>query len=146
MSNPTVTVYGLLLKSLAEGRIKFPTDSFKAMICTGAYSPSQSGHQFKSSVTGEVVGSGYTAGGKTLLIGAITYSNKTITIKANNLSWPMVTFTGARYLVVYDDTPSADSAKPLILWADFIDTKSPANQSFYYNWPNGGDLLKLELL
>lgn len=144
MSVPTSTVYGLFLKSLVEGKIKFHTDSFKAMLCTTAYSPSQPGHQFKASVTNEVQGSGYTPGGMPLLIGAITYANKTINIKANNVSWPMVTLNNARYLVVYDDTPALDTAKPLVLWVDFIDAKSPVNQSLYYNWPNG-DMLKLEL-
>lgn len=144
MSTPTATVYGLFLKSIAEGRIKFHTDTFKAMLCTTAYSPNQHGHQFKSSVTGEVQGSGYSPGGLTLLIGAITYSNKVISVQANNLSWPMVTLTNARYLVVYDDTPATDASKPLVLWVDFIDPKNPANQSLYYNWPNG-NLLKLEV-
>ena len=144
MSTPTSTVYGLFLKSVAEGRIKFHTDTFKAMLCTSSYSPSQSGHQFKASVTQEVQGSGYSPGGLPLLIGAITYANKTINIKAGNLSWPMATFNNARYLVVYDDTPTTDAAKPLVLWVDFIEVKSPVNQSLYYNWPNG-DLLKLEI-
>lgn len=144
MSVPVATVYGLFLKSLAEGRVKFHTDAFKAMLCTTSYSPSQSGHQFKSSVTGEAVGSGYAPGGATLLIGSITYSNKVIQINANNLSWPMTTLTNVRYLVVYDDTPPTDASKPLILWVDFIDAKSPANQSLYYNWPSG-NMLKLEV-
>jgi hypothetical protein len=137
-------VYGLFLKSIAEGRINFSNDSFKAMLCTAAYSPSQSGHQFKASVVGEVQGSGYTPGGASLLIGSITYANKQIAVKASNLSWPMVTLKDIRYLVVYDDTPPVDAAKPLVLWVDFLTKQSPTNQSLYYNWPNG-DLLKLEV-
>ena len=144
-TTPTVTVYGLFLKSLAEGRIKFHTDAFKAMLCTTSYSPSQSGHQFKSSVTGEAQGSGYVAGGKALLIGSITYANKVIAINASNISWPMTTLTNVRYLVVYDDSPPSDATKPLVLWVDFINTRSPANQSLYYNWPTSGAMLKLEV-
>lgn len=144
MTTPTVTVYGLFLKSLAEGKVKFHTDAFKAMLCTTSYSPSQSGHQFKSSVTGEAQGSGYSPGGMPLLIGSITYSNKVISVNASNLSWPMTTLANVRYLVVYDDSPPTDAAKPLVLWVDFIDPKSPANQSLYYNWP-AGSMMKLEV-
>jgi hypothetical protein len=137
-------VYGLFLKSLAEGRIDFANDTFKAMLVTDMYSPSLGGHQFKSSVTGEAVGTGYSPGGMELTIGSLIYSNKTIEIKAGNLVWPMVTLTDVRYVVIYDDSAPNDASKPLIMWIDFIAKLSPSSQSFYYNWPNG-NLMKLEV-
>lgn len=140
----TPVVYGLFLKSLVEGRVNFNVDSFKAMLCTEAYSPNQSGHQFKSSVIGEATGSGYAPGGLPLLIGATTYANRTLTVQANNLSWPMVTLKDVRYLVVYNDSFANDSAKPLVLWVDFLVKQSPTSKSLYYNWPNG-ELLKLQV-
>jgi hypothetical protein len=59
--------------------IDFLSDTIKAMLCTSSYAPDQSAHVFKSSVTNEVTGTGYTAGGATL-------GSKTLTYTAAN-SW-----------------------------------------------------------
>lgn len=132
----TPQLYGLFLKSLVEGRIDFANHAFKGMLCSSLYVPNYNSHQFKNSVNNEVIGSGYIQGGQDLTIGTITYSQKVLTIQAGNMNWPLVTFTDAKYLVVYDDSYTSDATRPLILYVDFGTPQASAAQSFYYNWPS----------
>ena len=111
--------YHLSAVGSGGGPINWPSDTIKIMLCTSAYTPNQSTDQFKSSVTSEVVGTGYTATGYTL-------ANKTATTSAlvatfdNTVdpSWSASTIT-ARYAVVYDSTPATDATRPLIMYIDF---------------------------
>jgi hypothetical protein len=135
----TTKVYGLLAKSMANGLVDFENHSLKAMLCTNVYVPNQDTHQFKNSISGEVVASGYAAGGLAINGRTINYNSveNLITVNASNLVWPSITMTGARYLVVYDDSYSTPATKPLILYVDFGANMDAAGQSFYYNWPSG---------
>src|SRR5690606_7830921 len=101
----TAKLYGLFLKSLANKEIDLETDTLKVMLCTSSYSPNQDTHQYKSSVTNEVSGTGYTAGGKTLTGVTVTYDTgtNTLTLDADDVTWSSSTIT-ARYAVFYDDT------------------------------------------
>lgn len=116
----TSKVYGLAQQSLANKEIDYDSDVIKVMLCTSVYVPDQDAHRYKSSVTNEVVGTGYAAGGNTLTAKTITYDLATNIFKlsAANPSWPGSTFT-ARYAVFYDDTPATDVTKPLICFWDF---------------------------
>lgn len=113
----TAKLYGLFLKSLANKEIDLDTDTLKVMLCTSSYSPNQDTHQYKSSVTNEVTGTGYTAGGKTLTGVTVTYDTgtNTLTLDADDVTWSSSTIT-ARYAVFYDDTATDD---PLIAYWDF---------------------------
>jgi len=91
------------------------------MLTTSSYIPDQDTHDYRDDVTNEVTGAGYSAGGLIL-------TNKTITdtgtgnvgkIDANDLSWPDSTIANAWVLVIYDDTPAAASAKPLLFYGLF---------------------------
>ena len=63
----TGTMYGQFETNLGLKKIDFSADTFKAMLCTSTYTPSKTGHAFKSDVTNELsTGGGYTAGGVTL--------------------------------------------------------------------------------
>lgn len=112
----TAKLYGLFLKSLANKEIDLDTDTLKVMLCTSSYSPNQDTHQYKSSVTNEVSGTGYTAGGKTLTGVTVTYDTgtNTLTLDADDVTWSSSTIT-ARYAVFYDDTATDD---PLIAYWD----------------------------
>lgn len=126
-------IFGLFLKSLANKEIDLDTDALKAMLCTSAYTPDQDTHQYKSQVTGEVVGTGYTAGGQALTGVSVVYAPGTniLTFDFTDPSWAASTIT-ARYLVVYDSTPATDAVRPLIGWDDFTTDQISSAGAFTY--------------
>lgn len=115
----TAKVYGPALAALASGSINWTADTIKVMLCTSAYVPDQDAHDFKSDVTNEVVGTGYTAGGATLGSKTSTYTAGTNTqvLDAADPVWATSTIT-ARYAVYYKDTGTAGTS-PLIGYLDF---------------------------
>lgn len=111
--------YGLGLQSLVNGEIDFDTDTIKVMLTTSTYAPDQDTHRYKSSVTNEVTGTGYTAGGATLASKTVTYdtATNTVILDAADVSWAGSTIT-ARRAVFYKDTGTA-ATSPLLCWWDF---------------------------
>jgi hypothetical protein len=83
------SLYGPVYSSLLAGSIVYATDTIKAMICTSSYVPDFTTHQFKSSVTNEVVGTGYTARGTTLAskTATQTVANSWGTSRANTTAY-----------------------------------------------------------
>lgn len=112
--------YGQALLKALNKEIDWDSDAIKIMLCTSAYTPDQDTHIYKSSVTGEVAGAGYTAGGATLASKTIVYTAGTnlITLDAADVSWPSATIT-ARYAVIYDSSPGTDATDPLLAFIDF---------------------------
>lgn len=131
--------YGLAIKSAFNGEIKLTSDTIKVMLCTSTYVPDQDAHQYKSSVTNEVTGTGYTAGGATLGTKTVTYTAATnvFAFDAADVTWPSSTIT-ARYAVVYDDTPATDATKPLIGYVDFGADVSTTAGTFTLTWDAAG--------
>lgn len=131
----TVSIaYPLALKSLLEKEINFTTDTIKAMLCTSAYVPDITTHQYKSSVTGEVAaGGGYSLGGVTLSGKTISVNNKLVTLDSNDPIWTTSTFT-CRYLIFYASVGS----NPLLSYVDFESDLSTVAQDFIYIIPSTG--------
>lgn len=115
----TSKVYGLAQQGFATQEIKFDTDSLKAMLCTSLYVPDQDTHRYKSSVTNEIAGTGYTAGGMALTGKTVTYDAATNTVRldCDDVTWTNSTLT-ARIAVFYKDTGTA-ATSPLLCWWDF---------------------------
>jgi hypothetical protein len=116
------------------------SDSIKLMLTTSAYVPDQHTHKFKSSVTNEVVGAGYTAGGIALANRTWAYNSgtKTCTFDADDVVWSNATIT-ARIAVLYDSTPAADADRILIGYVDFgTDQVSTQPGSFTVQWAAAG--------
>lgn len=133
--------YGLGLKSLTEAKVNFTSDTIKVMLCTSSYTPNQDTHQYKSDVTNEVSGTGYTATGTTLTTKTNTYTTgtNTVALDADDVSWTTSTIT-ARYAVIYDATPATDATRPLLGYVDFgADVVSTAG-TFTITWAAGGFL------
>lgn len=131
-------VYGLAIKSAFNKEVSWASDTIKVMLCTSTYVPDQDAHQYKSSVTNEVTGTGYTAGGATLASKTATYTGATNTIAydAADTSWASSTIT-ARYAVVYDST-GTDATSPLLCYVDFgADVVSTAG-TFSIVWDAAG--------
>lgn len=109
----------------------------KVMLCTSGYTPNQNLHSYKSDVTNEVEGTGYTAGGEILTgVNLILTVRKTY-LEAANVTWPESTMT-ARYAVIYDYTGAADNVRPLVAYIDFDEDKSCENGTFQLTWNAGG--------
>jgi hypothetical protein len=136
----TAKMYGQSLLKALNKEIDYDTDTIKVMLCTSAYVPDQDTHVYKDvSVTGEVVGTGYTAGGATLASKTITYTAATniIALDAADVTWAASTIT-ARYAVIYDDSPA--SSKPLLAYVDFGADQSSNNGNFTITWDTAGIL------
>jgi hypothetical protein len=104
------------------------THSYKAMLVTSSYAEDRATHTKRSSITNEVTGTGYTAGGVavTLSVASNTSTHKmTLTIGA--ASWTSSTIT-ARKLIVYRARGGASSADELVCCVDnFADLISNAS-------------------
>lgn len=129
-----------LLKALnKEVTLGNGATGLKVMLLTNVATPDQDGWVYKSSVTNEVTGTGYTAGGATLGSVAVTYTSatNTITIDAADTTWSASTIT-ARYAVIYDSAPATDATRPLIGYIDFGADMSSNNGNFSITWSSEG--------
>lgn len=139
---PVAKMFGRLPMSLANKEINLTTDTFKVMLVTDAWTPNQDTMQYKSSVTNEASGGGYTAGGATLTSVQLTYDATTNVMKwtAANVSWNNSTIAGVRYAVVYCSTPGSDATRPLLAYTDYGETVSTTNGPFQAIWSSDGIL------
>lgn len=81
--------YGQAVKSLLNKEADLDSDALKAMLLTSAYTPNLDTHRYKSDLTNEVVGTGYTAGGVTLTSVTVVYTaaNSWGTARANSTAY-----------------------------------------------------------
>lgn len=137
----TVTNYGLFLQSLVEGRVNLSVDELWTMLVGSGYAFNQHTQKYKSVVTGELVGSGYAAGGQktTFSTPIYTSSTKILNVPAGNMAWPSVSFTGAVGAVLYVKKAGfAEDSWPLVSYMNFGESINRSNQAFYINWPTNG--------
>jgi len=81
--------------------------TYKAMLVTSAYTEDRGAHSKRSSVTNEVTGTGYTAGGVTLtLTASLNTTTHILTLTIPTATWASSTIT-ARKLIVYRSTGTA---------------------------------------
>jgi len=131
-------VYNAFKKNIMNGSIDLDTDTIKVMLVTSSYTPNQDTHEFKSDVTGEVSGTGYTAGGATLSNKSVTQDNTDDegVFDADDVTWSNSTIT-ARGAVLYKSTGN-DATSPLICYFDFGENKSSSNGNFTIQWNSEG--------
>jgi hypothetical protein len=118
----TVTVYGGFLLSLANKEIDLDTDVLKVILLGSGYTPNYDTHRYKSSLTSEVSGTGYTAAGMTVPSQTYVYdsgTDKATLDSASDLVWTSASFSSPQYAVLYDSTPGTDATRPLIQCWDF---------------------------
>jgi hypothetical protein len=112
-----VTAHTPALQSFGVGvGVVWLSDTIKIMLCTSSYAYNQATNKYLTSVTNEVSGTGYTAGGQTLTGKTAVLSGGVYTFDAADVTWPNSTIT-ARIAVVYKDTGSA-STSPIIAILD----------------------------
>lgn len=115
----------------AIGSIDYDTDPFKVMLLTGAAAPNKDTWLKRSDVTGEVIGTGYTAGGAavTVTVAATDTTNDRVVITLGGATWGTSTIT-ARYAVYYKARGGASSADELIAVVDFTTDKTSTGADF----------------
>ena len=107
--------------------------TFKALLAGEAYVFDKHTHKFRSSVTDEVTGTGYTAGGVEVL-GVATQldaANSRVEITAGDVDFGQIDVTTSQ-LVVYIDTGSA--ATDRIVGVFDFPVQAPGGMNFTYRW------------
>lgn len=125
-------LYGQFLKRQISGvsPVVWTTDTIKALLTTVSYVPNQDTDEFRTAVSNEVTGTGYTAGGVTVGTKSVSYDAATNQARliGEDLSWTGATFT-ARRCVFYKST-GTEATDILIGWVDFGANQSPAGSTF----------------
>ena len=102
--------------------VDIDTGTFKLMLVTSSYTPSQDTHNFRDDLGANEAsgGSGYTSGGFTLASLAFTQSTNTLNWDAADISQAITGGPFAfRYGVFYKALGGASSADPLLGYVDF---------------------------
>ena len=112
-------IYNSCIDDEARALIDFDSDAFKCMLVTSTYVPDKDTHLKRSSVTNEVVGAGYTAGGAaaTLTVTKDTVNDR-VDISLGGISLPSASIT-ARGAVYYKSRGGAATADELVAYIDF---------------------------
>ena len=138
----TAAWYGLAFSTAFNKEMDLDTDTLKVMLTTVTYVPNQDTHQYKSSVTNEISGTGYTATGVALTgvtaVGSqYTGGTNTWALDANDASWTTASFT-MRIAVVYDSSPATDATRPLLSYVDAGADQTVSAGTFSLVWAAGG--------
>ena len=102
-------VYHSAKEKIADGSILLDSHTFKIMLLDATHTSDQANHGVKADIVAdEITGSGYTAGGETIVNTAVSRSGATVKFDGDD-----VQITGLspdfRYAVVYDDDDASDA-------------------------------------
>lgn len=110
-------VYDSFLADVFSGAAN-TSHAYKALLTTAAYVENRATHSKRSSITNEVSGTGYTAGGVALTLTAtLNTTTHILTLTIPAVTWPSSTIT-ARKLIVYRARGGASSADELVCCVD----------------------------
>lgn len=119
VTNAASLIFDSFFNDVFAANIAVNTDTFKCMLVSASYTPNKGTHLKRSSVTNEITGTGYTAGGTTCTVaGAVDTTNHRYDVTITGPSWTTATIT-ARALVVYKSRGGASSADELVAYIDF---------------------------
>ncbi len=132
-------VYNSAKVAMIDGTIDLDTDTINVLLVTSPYTPNKDTHDFRDDVTNEVVGTGYTTGGKALVSKTVTQDNTNDRAKfdADDLAWTAATIT-ARAAVLYKARGGSSSADELIAYIDFLADKASTAATFTIQWHADG--------
>lgn len=125
--------YGKAVQSVLSKQTNLVSDNIKVALFSNSYVPNFDTDNLFTEISGQVTGTGYTAGG-------IVLANKTLTQDTAANVWKFdaddITFSGVtlsfRYAVIYSATNNQ-----LIACVDFGSTQSTANQDLTIRWESG---------
>jgi hypothetical protein len=122
-------IYNSAIFDASTGAIDFDTDTFKMMLVTSSYTAAKT-HMKRNTVTNEVSGTGYTAGGNAAAA-TVTKddTNSRVDITFAITSWTSSTIT-ARAGVIYKSRGGASSADELVGYVDFGSDISSTSGTF----------------
>lgn len=120
--------YNNYYEELGSGNIDYTTDSFKLMLMTTSYTPDVDNDAFRSDLTGEASGSGYTAGGEALTSVTITQDNTNdrANVDAADLTFSSISVSNVDGAVLYKDTGTA-ATDILVCYIDFSEGAQTIN-------------------
>jgi hypothetical protein len=119
-------IYDSFLSDVFAGNCT-TASTYKAMLVTSAYAEDRGAHSKRSSVTGEVTGTGYTAGGVTLtLTASLNTTTHVLTLTIPAATWASSTIT-ARKLIVYRSTGTAATDNLVACIDNAVDLVSTAS-------------------
>lgn len=127
--NAGTGVYVSCVADYFSGDLDFDTHSFKVLLLNNTYTPVAGTHAKRSDLSGEVSGSGYTAGGAVVVptVTEVPASSK-IDITFPQVTFTNTTLTNVRYAVYYRVVGSAATDR-LVAFKDFGTNANPANAS-----------------
>lgn len=129
-------VYNSYKDDMIEGNVAFLTDTIKVALVTSTYTLDIDAHTRFTDITNEVSGTGYTAGGATLVGKTSTQDNTNNrgVMDATDITWTTSTIT-ARAAIIYEATTGY-----LIGYVDFGADKSSSGSDFTIQWNASGIL------
>lgn len=132
--------YGKFVQHVAKADIDFDTAQLKALLVGSGYTPDYDANEFRSDITSEVSGTGYTAGGISLTSESITLdtTNHRLKVDADDANFGTLTVSGIVGLVVYVDTGS--SATDQLVSFHTFSSQSPSGVNFTYAFHADGIL------
>lgn len=126
-------------ESLAKGDIDFDANSFKAMLMTTSYTFDKT-DAFRSDLSGEASGTGYTAGGQAIDNITITQddTNDRANIDFDNETFSTITVSNVDSYILYKDTGAA-ATDILVAYIEFTEgAQSTVAGDFVIIPPSGG--------
>lgn len=131
--------YGNGMKNILSGAIDLDTDTFRAMLSYSTYTPDQDTHDFRNDITGEVTGTGYTAGGVSVSALQVTFDAASNEVRWDHSdpTWTGASFS-ARYMVVYKSRAGGASADELVYYVNFGADEVVSSGTFTYVVPATG--------
>jgi hypothetical protein len=133
-------LYNFGKKEWLNGGIDLLSDTLKVALVTDQYSPDMDADQYFADISDEVVGSGYTAGGKALANRVVTQddTNNLAIFNADDLTWTVATIS-AIAAVIYKDT-GVGTTSPLLAYINFGETYDTVGNDFTIEWDVDGIL------
>ena len=134
----TAKVYYAAVTSLANKEVDWGTDTIKVSLHSSSYTPNQSTDNYWDDCTGEVTGTGYTAGGYTLLSKTEAYSSNVKQFDAADVTWATSTISAAKAVVYVQTSVTTSSLNPVLAYIDFGGTVTSSGGNFTITWDSTG--------
>lgn len=136
--------YNNYFEELGKGNINYSANTFKLMLVTTSYTPDVDTHAFRSDVTGEASGTGYTAGGQTVDSVTITQdnTNNRAVVDFADETFSAVTLTNVNAAILYKST-GVSSTDILIAYIEFAEGAQSTVANDFIVQPNASGVLTI---